>query len=226
MKLTKQELLAGVAMIIATILTFPYARKSFESFGNFRGNRGYFWLIDSVDGIFLCSALVFPVLLTLFILVATIQIFRRSRNVALLAVIAGPIFWLINVVNTMSYYYQHPSWRRRPFIEDLLNTILGREEIRPYISRDPFEGRYQTNNFMMIALILMVFSAVLLIITRKSPEFKSYENPRLLQARASAPRPPAPQLPQVPYGMKKCPECAEAIQAEAVKCRFCNYRYQ
>jgi hypothetical protein len=94
MKLKVQEVIAGVAMIVATLLVVPDVLRIFE--GMQVGG-----VPQSGETFFLLIFRVFFIVLVMIAFLVGISVFLKFRRVALLALLLGPTIFLVNVFITM-----------------------------------------------------------------------------------------------------------------------------
>ena len=199
MKVKPQLIIGGVLLVLGGLLT------TFTT---------YYTAQNVVDEISSFSTDVIPWLIanftyTLIVLTALIGgllALLRQRTFALILGGAAVLFWIISALAWMIAQLSDGSIE---FLQALKNVTIG------------WEGeRFTITLGGLPALIVLAVGVVLIFLGNSShalPGLGGFQGAQIVQVDSSAP---------VAGGMKSCPECAEMIQVKAIKCRFCNYRYE
>ena len=208
MKLRPQTIIGGVLLILAVLfsaqLAFQTIQNTFDLLNEITFDSTILFLIG--------NASYTPITLTALI-GAVFALLNRGK-IALLLSSAGALFWFISSA----------SW----IIGGISLGVPAATSIRNVTLGWPGDG-FLGSLSALPTFITLLIAAILIFAGRKPALVDQFAGKNYYQAHQMYQQPQAmPAMPTAPQqpGMKSCPECAEMIQANAVKCRFCNYRYQ
>ena len=208
MKLRPQTIIGGVLLILAGLLS---ASLAFDTIGNTFDLLNEL-AFDSVILYFIANALYSPITLTA--IVGAVFAFLNRGKIAMILSAATTLLWFISAITWIIAQVSISI----PFGEALRNVTVGWKA-------DGILGTFAA----LPTFITLLIAAILIFTGRKPVLADQFAGRNYYQANQMYQQPQAmPAMPAAPQqpGMKSCPECAELIQANAVKCRFCNYRYQ
>jgi hypothetical protein len=208
MRTRPQTIIAGVLLIVAALFS---AQLSFDTIGN------TFGLINEITfdaSIFylIANGSYAPIALTA--VVAAIFAFLNRGKIAMIISGAATLLWFLSAIT----WVIGQSTVSVSLGEAIRNVTLGWKG-------DGFLGTLSA----LPTFIALAIASVLIFMGRK-PTLADQVASRNYYHPSQGYQPPQamPAMPSMPQqaGMKSCPECAEMIQANAIKCRFCNYRFQ
>ena len=208
MKFRPQVIIGGVLLIFAGLfsaqLAFQTVQNTFDLINEITFDSTIIYLI--------ANAAYTPITLTA--IVGAIFAFLNRGKVAMMLSSAATLFWFISAIAWIIGQLTVSV----PFGAALRNVTLGWRG-------DGFFGTLAATPTFIAILV----ATILIYVGRKPALIDEVANRNYYLANQGYQPPQAiPAMPSMPQqaGMKSCPECAEMIQSNAVKCRFCNYRYQ
>ena len=199
MKVKPQLIIGGVLLILGGLLT------TFTT---------YYTVQNVVDEISNFYSGVIPWLIANFTytlivicaLIGGVLALLRQRTFALIMGGAAVLFWIIS---TLAWLIAQVKDGTASFLQALKNVTIG------------WEGeRFTITLGGLPTFVILILAVVLIFVGKNSsvaPNFGGFDGAQIAQVE---------NLTPITGAMKACPECAEMIQANAIKCRFCNYRYE
>ena len=209
MKMRSQTIIGGVLLVIAQLFAGKMSYYSFK-------NSWYFITSFYAEDIgWLLANVVYSSISILGILAAIFAFTNKGKISAFLGLGSGLAWLLSAIIWVLAQINQEGTW----YIGTAIRSVtFGWIEAETWVKL----GALPT-------FITLLIGVILVFMGRKPTLADQFAGRNYYQATPSYQPPQAmsamPAMPQQ-GGMKACPECAEMIQANALKCRFCNYRYQ
>lgn len=179
-------------------------------------NAWYFLSNFNLEDIGWLFANVFFWLISIFAIIGAVFAFINKGKISAFLALGASLSWFIAAFTwVLAQVGQEGSYFLGRAIQ---NVTLGWSESEPWVKLSALP-----------TLIVLVVASALIFMGRKPALADQFAGRNYYQPNQIYQPPQAmPSMPAAPQqvGMKACPECAEMIQANAVKCRFCNYRYQ